>query len=350
MKANWILIALIAAYSDINGQFFVFDDGVFSRLEYQTVQSYKAGFNQLGYIDNMGKLKWYMEGKKVIIEDYAISNYFVTDHLIAYTLGDQLVVVDAGERKTLKYNKGAFMVGDSLISFYDSQNNFLKTYYNGKVYEIEDGLGGLPFKSMLSSDNLMAYVDRNDYLKMFYRGGVHDLSYNIASYRVGKNTIAYVEGSSAEFKIEYKGEHFDVALLPPRSYKVADNLVAFVDDSESFMVFYDGEIYEISSFPPDFYKLGENMLVYSEDGFFKVFYEGHTYSLVNYIPSNYYLNNNTVAYLGQQNQLELFYKGDQLTMSYEPLLRIETFPHCIAITKHPHSTSIFYNGKEYVRE
>ena len=138
-------------------------------MEYQPVQSYKVGYDQVVYLDNMGRLKWYKQGKSTMVEDYPVSNYFVTDYLVAYTIGDQLVVNDKGNRKTLKYNKGPFMVGDSLISFCDFQSNYLQTYYNGRIYEIEDGMGGRPFKSMLSGDNIMAYVDRNDYFKMFYR-------------------------------------------------------------------------------------------------------------------------------------------------------------------------------------
>ena len=340
----------VAVYTGPDEQFYVFDSGSFTRLEYQPVQSYKIGYDQLVYLDNMGRLKWYKEGKSVIVEDYALTNFFVTDYLIAYLLGDQLIVLDEGKRKTLKYNKGLFMVGDSLISFYDSQSNYLKAYYNKTIYEIEDGMGGMPFKSMLSGDNTMAYIDRNDYFKMFYRGAIYDLTYNVSSYRVGKNIIAYIEGSSSEFKIEYKAEHFEIDLLPPKSYKVADNLVAFVDNSDNFKVFYDGEIFELSSFAPDFYKCSENMLVYAEDEQFKVFYNGQVFDLDNYTPQKYYLGQNTIAYIGQQNQLEVFFKGKEITASSEPLSKLEVFSHAIAITKHPHAVSVFYNGREYTAE
>ena len=350
MYCGVVLSQGVAAYSGPDEQFYVFDSGTFSRLEYQPVQSYKAGFDQLIYLDNMGRLKWYRKGKSAVIEDYALTHYYVTDYLIAYLLGDQLIVVDDGKRKTLKYNKGLFMVGDSLISFYDSQANYLKAYYNKRIYEIEDGMGGMPFKSMLSGDNIMAYIDRNDYFKMFYRGEIYDLTYNVSTYRLGKNTIAYIEGSSSEFKIEYKGEHFEVDLLPPQSFKVADDMVAFVDNSDNFKVFFDGEVYELSSFAPDFYKCKDNMLVYSEDQQFKVFYEGQVFDLDNYTPQKYYLGYNTIAYIGQEKQLEVFFKGEKMTVTREPLSKLEVFSHAIAITKHPHAVSVFYNGREYGAE
>jgi len=337
----------MAVYSDYRDYFYVFDDGLSRELEYLPVRSYKVGGNTIAYLDDMGNFIVYYKGRKITMEKYEIRNYFVTRNMVIYTLESQLIVFDNGRRKTLMYYPAYYAFGDSIVAFYDKSSNYLKVYYNGEISEIEDALAGSPVKSMLVGDNIIAYKDHADYFKIFYRNKLYDQAYNISSFSVGRNTVAYVEEATSEFKAFYKGDTYNLETFPPRSFKVGDDMVAYIDESGSFKVFSGERTYEISSFEPEFYKVVDNMLVYSEDNFLKVFTDGESYTLENYIPSQYYIAENVVAFIDRDEHLIGFYGGKLLTLSYEDIDNIEVSGNTVSFTVGVHTNKIFYKGHIY---
>jgi len=337
----------LAVYEDYRNYFYAFDDGITTQLEYMPVLSYKVGGSCIAYIDTKGSFKIYHNGRKFTLEKYNVNRYFATQHIVVYTLESQLIVFDGERRKSLMFFPSYYAFGDSIVAYYDKPTEYLKVFYQGNVTELEDGLAGRPVKSMIVGDNILAYVNQSDLLKIFYRNRVIEVAYSPISFRVGRNVVAYIDGSTSEFKMFYNGETYDLEMYRPISYKAGDDIVAYVDESGSFKAFYNGELITINTFEPEFYYLKDNMLVYSEDNFLKVFYEGNSYTLENYIPDKYYTALNVVAYIDQEEKLKGFYNGEVKTLSYEKISKIELSGNAVSFTIGVNTNKVFYKGHIY---
>lgn len=338
----------LSVFSDYRDYFYVFDDGMIKELEYLPVQSYQIGGICVAYVDNTDNFKVYYQGEVFKPEHVPVDKYFATDYLVAYTLGQQLKVFDNGKSKILTFQADCYVISDSIIAFCDRLTKFFKVYYNGEITILEDGVAGPPLKNIKIGDNILAYIDYSNYFKIFYRGNTIELADLPLRYKAGKNTVAYVDGSSLAFKVFYKNNIYELEVFQPKSFKVADDMVAYIDDSGTFKVFYDGGTTTISSFEPDFYKVKDNIIVYSEQTIFKVFNKGKSHTLENYIPVNYQLDYNTVVWIDQQDNLKSFYGGQVKTLTeYEKLNKFELSGNTIMFNTGINTNKISYKGQIY---
>lgn len=337
----------LAVFTDYRNYFYVFDNGVSHQQEYQPVKEHKIGGSCIAYIDNLGKFKTYYDGQIVELERYNIGNYFATRHLLVYQVDQELMVFDQGKIKSLVYYPSFFGVGDSIVAYMDRASSYLTVYYKGSIIPIADGLVTAAAISLRVGDNIVAFVDSQSKLYVFYRGGVEELIYGALNFKVSLNTAAYVDATSGEFEIFHKGNRYEVEAFQPISYKMGDDMVAYVDQSGSFKLFYKGEVSTISSFQPDFYKVIDQMVVYGDNGFFKVLFGGQEYSLENYIPAKYYADHVTLAYLDQFGYLQCFYKGKKYSLSDEAVSEVETAGNTVSFKIGLNTNKVFYDGQIY---
>ena len=337
----------ITAFSDYQDHFYIFDDGASSRREYQPIKSFKSGGKCLAYVDNLGKFKIYFNGEIKELERFNIGNYAVTENLVVYKVDQELLVFDNGKVKSLVYYPAYYGVGDSIVAYLDRASKYLKVYYNGNITPIADGLVSVPAKSLRVGDNNVAFVDSEDKLCLFYKGRIEELIYNPLSFRVSLNTAAFVDASSGEFGIFHKGEIYEAETFQPASYKMGDDLVAYVDESGSFKVFFNGEVNIISSFEPEFYKVIDDMVIYGENSFFKVYYQGEEYTLENYIPVKFYADEATLAYIDQLGFLQCFYKGETHALSDEAVREITVAGNTVAYKVGLNTNKVFCKGQIY---
>ena len=337
----------LAAFSDYRDYFYIFDNGVSMQQEYQPVQSHKVGANYVAYVDNLGKFKVYFDGQVNEIERYNIGNYFATKHLLVYKVDQELLVFDNGEIKSLVYYPAFFGVGDSIVAYSDRSSGYLTVYYQGHVTPIADGLVAMAAKSLRVGDNIVGFVDIQDKLYLFYRGRIEELIYNPSTFRVSLNTAAYVDATSGEFGIFHRGNFYEVETFQPVSYKMGNDIVAYVDQSDNFKVFYQGEVQTISSYRPDFYKVVDDLVIYGDNGFFKVIYNNEEFTLENYIPKTYHADMSTLAYIDQMGFLQCLHKGKTHSLSDESVSEVDVSGNTVSFTVGLNTNKVFHNGQIY---
>ena len=337
----------ITAYSDYRDYFYIFDNGVAIQQEYQPIQSHKAGFKCLAYVDNLGKFKVYYDGEIRELERYNIGPYFATNNLLIYKVSQELMVFDNGKVISLAYYPAFYGVGDSVVAYLDRSSQYLTVYYKGRKTPIADGLLNAAATSLLVGDNTVAFVDSHNRLFLFWRGRMREITYDPLNYKTSLNTVAYVDAASGEFNIFHKGTTYEVETFSPESYKMGKDMVAYVDESGTFKVFYNGEVHTISSFAPDFYRIVDEMVIYGENEFFKIIYKGKEFTLENYIPTVYEANQSTLAYIDQTGYLQCFFKGETHTLSDETVSEITVVGNTVAFKIGFNTNKVFYNGKIY---
>ncbi len=337
----------LSSFVDYRDYFYIFDNGATKQVEYQPIKSYKRGEKCIAYISNRGRFKVYFKGEVVELEKYNVFEYFVTDNLVIYKTDNELNVFDNGLTHSLVYYPEFYGFGDSIVAFYDKASKYLNVYYNGHITPIGESLVGVPAKSMSVGDNLVAFKDINDYLKVFYHGEIFESIYSPSVFKAGRNVVAYIDGTSSEFGIFYKGDNVEAEPFKPLSFKMGDEMVVYVDYSGSFKVFYNGETYPISSFKPEFYHVKDDIVLFGDGDFFKVFYKGEVFTLENYIPKKYYVDNSLVAYIDQFGFLRCFYQGESYKLSDEKVSNVVVAGNTISYTEGLNTNRVFSNGKTH---
>ncbi|MBN1180707.1 MAG: hypothetical protein JXB49_00370 [Bacteroidales bacterium] len=331
------------AYLDYRNYFTIFDNGEIKQIEYLPVSEFKVGDRCIAYIDNNNHFKVYTEGQ---VHDLTklISEYKLTDNYCTFKVGDQLFVFDNGEKKLLCINVVRYAVGDNIVVFFDEIDKMLKAYYDGKIIDMEDALSDAPLYNFEVGDNVAAYLDNRNHLKALINGKVEEIIYYSSRLRfgVGGDLLAYVDPADNTFYVYNKGEIIPLESFPPKSFKIGDDFVAYVDNTGTFKLYKDSYKETILSFEPDFYKVRDNLVLYSDQGYFYVYYNNRSYTLEDYIPADYQFDYNSVAYRDVNGNLKLFKEGKVTTVTYEKVSQFKLAGNTLYYEEGIGTDKVFY--------
>jgi hypothetical protein len=340
----------LGAYIDYRDHFYIFDHGKSIQVEDLKPQSFAIGGTCVLYVNNQGHLKLYEDGVVSKLEIGGDYKYYATDHLAAYSLYSHLKVIENGQAVTLSARCPVYRVEDSLIVFYDENLQSLRVYYNGTIDDIEDGLIGIPVTNLASGDNIVAYISsRSKNFNIYYQGVNHTILEHIKSttFKAGKNIVAYLNSIDNTFHVFYKGEDVQLEMFPPKSYKMGDDFVAYIDNMGIFKVYYHGETFEISGFEPEKYYAEDYLLLYSEEEYFKVFYKGKITEVEGFIPDNFRLDWNSVAYTDNTKRIWLFSNNEKKFLLNEMINSFDIYRDLIIMNVKVDRNVIYYQGEFY---
>jgi hypothetical protein len=340
----------MAAYSDNQQRFQVFDQGRTFQAEYLPVKGFSVGGNCLLYADNQNHLKMVWQGEVSTLEITGVSQYEALDYLAVYSIGGIVKIVENGKVTTVSTHSVKYLADDSLVTFYDSAKQLLAVYYNGRIRMLEDGLTGRTGNNFRTADNLVAwYSPRSSELKVFWQGQINTVETfsSTASFKAGRNLVAYVSPSDQQFKVYYKGELQILEDFPPQSFQTGDDVVAWVDNSGSFRVFVDGEVADVSSIVPDFYQVRDKLILYGENGYFNVWYGGKPYLLETFTPSDWQAEWNTVVYRDLNKNVKVFTKGVSKVLTYDLAESISLYRDLIVVNKGMNNCNVYYMGRKF---
>lgn len=356
----------LSAYVNFQNQFMTWDNGIERKIEYLIPVHYRIGRVAIPYLDNTRSFKIYSKGGVQLINQGFTTDFFPTDNLVAYRNNNALFVWENGTSTRLSSYMSNFLVGDSVVMFFDNVRSIYQAYYNGNIYEIESFLGArsnlwsdtnivdmgqsiadgqLP--SVKVSDNIGAFVTYANRFKVFYHGEIQELEpYLINNFDVGRNTVAYVDINRA-FKVFHDNVVVEVEAFPPTNYKAGDNLVAYVSNDGYFKIFYNGEVATIGYFNPQ-YRVGDNVVAFMDgSGYFKVFYKGKIYTLDTYFPENMRLQYNSLAYVNRSGILRMFSDGKMHDVTSATTADWRLDYDVLQYRFGPSMYKIFYNGKTW---
>jgi hypothetical protein len=345
----------LGAYSDYMDQFYIFDKGTSKKFEDLRVQSYMIGGENVLYINNAGHLKMYYQGNITLLERGGITskNYFAKDHLSGYNIFEKLKVVYKGEIIELSSRCSIYEAQDSLVAFYDLNEESLRVFYKGAIQDIESGMLGSPISKWKSGDNIVAYISsRTNDFKIWYRGDVQVIIKNVEEtlFRVGKDIVAYVDPLDESFKAFYKGEIYELNDFAPESFRMGDMFVAFVDHMGEFKIFENGEVKIISTITPEGYMAEDYSLAYIEDGRFWVWHNNQAIEIEAWVPTTYKLDWNTIAYLDNSQRIWVVQNGERKYLSNELVNTFEIYRDLIQMNVKVNRNIIYYQEKFYEGE
>ncbi|MEN8121181.1 MAG: hypothetical protein ABFS35_12575 [Bacteroidota bacterium] len=338
----------LAAFHNFQRHFVIFDSGETHDVENLPVQSFQIGGSCVPFVNNAGKFKVYYKGEVQTLSQLQVSRYLATRHLMVYFLFDQLYVFDNGKQKLLSSNVGDFAVGDSIVAYFNRNRKTSHVYYKGEIYDLENTLVGDPIKDFKAGDNVFAYFNNNTkYFKIFYNGQLEEISQSndLINFEPGRNLVAYEDNSTNTFHAFYKGDIIDLEDFKPKSFKVGDDLIAYVNDLGEFKIFANGEVETLSDFEPEQYHVSDNLVVFSEQEYLKVYYKGQVYELESYVPEKFQIQEHTIAYIGLNGWLKAFSAGKQFTVTKDLVNAYKLAYNTILINTTVNTVKIYFEGK-----
>jgi hypothetical protein len=340
----------ITAWTDQRGYFNVFDNGNTSTIEYQLPQSFQIGGAVIAYLDFNSNFKVYYKGEVQTLYGGPVNKYVVTHNLLFYIIAGQLRVWDRGKEKVLSVNPGDYAVGDSLVGFYDNTYQAFYVYYDHDKFTLEGNIINNPLISFQASNNTLAFVNNQREFKVFWNGSaekVFQLSPGMdLNYQTGSNIVGFLASPANSLGVYYKGKTYNVSSQPVKTYKVADDMVAY-EDQNGLHAFYAGRNYDLLSAYDYTYDISDSVLVYYTSGYFRVFNKGKVTVLGNYMPDEYKLDNNTVAWINQQGGLSAFFDGNIYDLTGFDRVVFKLEGNALWYKSQTSSNQVFLCGKKY---
>ncbi len=340
----------LAAFNVNVRHFWAFEAGIFTELEFLEIQDYQVGGILIAYIDNSENLKIYRNGKVEKLIQGSPIKYTATDYLLGYSIYEQLNVYDNGKTRILSTACDGYIVQDSLIAWHDKIKQTMQIYYNGRVITVLDGLIYNPIKSFKAGDNTVAWVNSSTKnFSVFYQGNtivLDDYSQEM-NYDAGRDIVAFYDVPDQVFSVFINGEVSEIEPFIPKSYKVGDDMLAYVDNMDKLKYFDKDGVTTISDFEPKFYDVVDMVMVYEEQGFLKTFCNGEVYIIERYIPQPYKLDYNTIAYLDQSRFLKIFQPCSGSTITNERIAELSLIRDLIIFTTGINKVNIYFSGQVY---
>ncbi|MCD4666030.1 MAG: hypothetical protein K8R68_12235 [Bacteroidales bacterium] len=340
----------LAAFNDNLHRFWAFEVGIFTQLEHLEIQEYQVGGNLIAYIDGGSNLKIYSHGETETLISGSPIKFTATDYLLGYSIYEQLNVYENGKSKVLSTQCDGYIVQDSLIGWHDRINQTIRIYYNGRIFTIEDGLIYNPIKEFKTGDNTAAYVrNSTQEFLVFYLGEVYVLDQYVEEmvFEAGRDIVAYIDVPDQAFKVFFRGEEYEIESFKPKSFKVGDEIMAYVDNLGKLKLFENGEVVTLSNFEPQFYSITDRVIVFEEQGFFKTYCNGQVYVVERYIPQPYRVDYNSIAYLDQNRFVKAFQQCEPVNISFEKVNEISLIRDLIIYVVGINKTKIYFNGQVY---
>jgi hypothetical protein len=241
-----------------------------------------------------------------------------------------------------------YKIGGNSIAYISNANNF-KVFSHGINFDVTEGA----FVREFSVNSTMVVYLQSNQLNVFERGNPKTLSTWVTAYAVGDSIVVYFDDISKNLKAYWDGSSYYLDDLLAggsniHSYRVGDNLVAYVnrnhimqvfyhgalfdlqntdnDDilydagmdvvpfvdqlNNTFNVFYRGKTYQLETTPPESMKAGCGLVAYVDiDGNFKRFSDGKTKVISTFAPENYFVKDSMIVYYDNNNNFNVFYNG-----------------------------------------
>lgn len=337
----------INAYSDYRNHFFVFNNGESAQLEHQQIKSFKTSLNFIAYEDNTGTLKAWNNGKLTVLEKAWNGNYTVTDYMVVFLNYGALRVFDGKKIHELTLNAGKHLISQQAVLFLDEKYLLLKIFIYGRIDELENiSIGDV--QEMKAGFNTAAFITYNNRFNIYYNGIMTEAeSYPPIEYLCGKDVIAWVDESTQLFKAFIGGKAFKLSEFKPKSFQVADSLIAYVGTDGDFNVVTGKTTRKVETVEPRFYFAKDRMVVYELNGYFLAYVNGAKYELESFVPSAYHIHNDKIAWLDNSNRIKFLINGNIEIVSYEGTKNFSVNGNTVYFIDNTGREKIYFNKKVY---
>lgn len=339
--------AQIAPFIDFNGYFRTFYMNNFRQIEFQRIQSFKAGDNLVAYIDNRGDFKVYDGEQKISLTNMNVE-YKMSDFQLAWNIGPGIFCLEKGEKKLLTTFGRNYAVSDSLVVFEDTRYNTVNVVYKGNIFPLYQVTGELYMPEVIG-ENIIAFKDNGDFYKVFWRGKIYDLGVWMQgiTFNAGTDMLTFNDPTHRTFAIFEKGEFLDLESYFVKSYKSGRGFAVYEDLNGNLWHYKDGVKTSLTNFSASFWEVKDDIVVWGENTMVYTYSNGEKTRLTTYMPKDYQLKNNVFAFRNLTGGVSVFMDGKLTELTNQPDAIYAIYGNLVLVELFNKSFLVFKDGKRY---
>jgi hypothetical protein len=337
----------ISLIEDNQNRLFVFDKGHFTQLEHNKVTKMHVGHNFAVYVDYLGNLKVYHNGKVKRISE-SVEDFTATEELITWKIANYLYVWQDGIKKEISRDARMVRAKGSIIYFEDEFDNALKIYYNHQVYLFAQNHYSLQTTMLAVGRGAVAVKDGDDQLFVFVKGEmqIKKFANERIYFSAGGNGVLVKNVDYGELTLLFGSDSETLEYFAPKWFKSVYGWQVWVDNSGNFNVYVDGNKQLLAYQKPQLIDYSPNGLLYENGGQLYVYYDGREQFVCEHVPANYAFFDNLFVYHTRQNQVEVVYNGSPKIVSAMPGTAFHLNFDVVSLYEGQHR-KVFYKGEVY---
>ncbi len=171
----------------------------------------------------------------------------------------------------------------------------------------------------------------------------------ILNFKVADNLVAYIDNHH-QLLVYYKDQkQYLCQAYPPAHFKVAKHLVAYIDKpAGTFNLFFKGQISELSAFRPLSYEVADNRLAYVDNsGRFFLFSNGRQKEIASFAPDKYWLTDDLLVFFENRELIVHWEEQNYVLESYMPD-KIHVHKDALCYLNDMQQLVIFRNGTKEI--
>jgi hypothetical protein len=238
--------SLIAYYDEVQQVLNVYQDGVIRTIEDALLQwpirSYSSGDNILAYITEFdNKFKIYYRGEiQVVDQNVRETVYKAGRDIVGFMnlVTNAFMVFYKGKFYDLEpFAPRSFQMGDEMMAYVNDQGDF-KVFENGELVTIRT----FEPESYLLTDSTLVFIE-DGFLKTWCDGRVYEIERYIPRvYKVSERTVAYIDVNN-RIKAFSRCQPLTISYEMVNSLDMIRNLIIFNVGVNTTRIWYDGKVY-----------------------------------------------------------------------------------------------------------
>lgn len=337
----------LALIEDNQNRLFIFDHGQFKQLEHNKATKMFTGRNYAVYIDYLGDLKVYFNGRVKSISQ-SVENFKATEKLLCWTTANYLYVWQDGIKKEISRDAPMVRAKGSIIYFEDAYDNALKIYYKHKVYLFARNFYSLQTKALTVGSGTVAVKDGDDQLFVFVKGEmqVQKFANDRIYFSAGGDGVLVKNEDNGNFQLLTGTDSETLEYFAPKWFKSVYGWNVWVDNAGNFNVYEDGGKQMLAYQKPvliDYSPLG---LLYENSGQLYIYHDGKDQFVCEHVPENYAFYNNLFVYHTRQNQVQVVYDGNSQIVSSMPGVVFNLYYDVVTLSEGL-QRKVFWKGEIY---
>lgn len=332
---------------DFNNLMKSFENGIYRSIGLQPVREFEAGDNVVAYYDWRNNLMVHNGGNPEQISNVE-TEYRVSDFLLTWQIANTLNLWDNGDKRTLTFQVGSYVVTDSLVVYQDLRFNTVSVYYDGQTYELLTSSVDLHMPEFIG-ENIVAFRDNGDFYKVFWRGKIYELDvwHQPYVFHGGTDMVAFNDPINGTFAIFENGEFLDVEGFHMNNYKVGNGLVVYENLNGDLMMYRKGKVEQLSNFGASFWDVRDNVVYWVENGFAHAYIDGERIKVGQFVPKDVELKNSTLAFRNLMGGVSAVQNGKVVEITNQLDAPFEIYGNSVLVELFNKNYIVLQNGRKY---
>ena len=339
----------VIPFVDFNFYFQNFQNGAFSIIDFQRIRDVKAGDDCVAYYDNKSNLVVYNGTEKKNLANLNV-DFQVSDHLVAWRIGNTINMWDDGKLRTLSFNGIDYSVKDSIIVYSDSRYNSVNAYWKGEVYPLYTLVDDIYMPTFIG-ENIVAFKDNGNFYKIFWNGQIYEIGVwnDDIAFNGGTDVLAYNDPTTRSFTVFDKGEFIEVESYFMNKYKAGRGIVVYEDLNGNLNLYKKSSKKQISNFSASMWEVKDEVVLWLENNFLKTIYLGDVKTICNFMPKDFLIKNDVIAYRNVMGGVSTFINGVNTELSNQTNAEYEIYGSSVLVKLFNSSFVVFQNGMKYYK-